>query len=61
MRDPVILTCSGLSYERCCIEEWIREVGTDPESGLPLYDTRIMENPCLRGLIEAVVSRNLYL
>ena len=59
MQDPVILRCSGMSYERCCIEEWIRDVGTDPESGLPLHDSRIIDNPCLKGLIETVVASNI--
>jgi hypothetical protein len=56
MHDPVILVCSGLSYERSSIEEWIRVNGTDPESGAPLRDTRLIRNPCLRALIESVVA-----
>jgi hypothetical protein len=56
MKDPVILACSGLSYERAVIEEWIRVNGTDPESGEPLRDTRLIQNPCLRALIEGVVA-----
>jgi hypothetical protein len=55
MQDPVILACNGLSYERAVLEEWIREVGTNPESGGPLDDARVMENPCFKSLIRAVV------
>ena len=56
MQDPVILVCSGLSYERAVLEEWIRVNGTDPESGEPLQDVRLIGNPCLKALIEAVVG-----
>ena len=56
MADPVILACSGLSYERRLLESWIAERGTDPETGEPLADRRVLENPCLKSLIEAVVA-----
>lgn len=56
MEDPVILACSGVSYERRELEAWIEENGTDPESGEPLADLRVLENPCLKSLIEAVVA-----
>ena len=59
MKDPAILVCSGLSYERVAIEDWIRENGTDPESGEPLQDMRLIQNPCLKALIERVVARQL--
>ena len=55
MQDPVILACSGVSYERSAIENWIECNATDPDSGEPLTDARLIENPCLRALIEAVV------
>jgi hypothetical protein len=55
MQDPVILACSGVSYERAVLAEWIRHVGTDPESGEPLDDARVLENPCFKSLIQAVV------
>ena len=54
MRDPVLLVCSGLSYERRVLETWIADNGTDPESGEPLTDGRVLENRCLRLLIEMV-------
>jgi hypothetical protein len=57
MGDPVILSCSGVSYERTVLENWIRIRGTDPESGEPLQEgARVMENICLRGLIQAILS-----
>jgi hypothetical protein len=56
MRDPVILRCSGVSYEREAIEDWIVEQGTDPRSGEPLRDVCVVQNPCMKGLIEAVVQ-----
>ena len=63
MRDPVILRSSGLSYERSAIEQWIRDYGTDPESGemLLLGDDGgfLIENPCLKGLIEAIVAAGI--
>jgi hypothetical protein len=55
MQDPVILACSGVSYERAVLAEWILQVGTDPESGEPLSDARVLENPCFKSLIQAVV------
>ena len=54
MQDPVILACNGVSYERVVLEEWIRENGTNPESGEPLDDARVLENPCFKSLIQAV-------
>ena len=56
MLDPVILVCSGLSYERSALRKWIDEKGTNPESGAPLQDVRVAENPCLQLLIEAIVE-----
>ena len=56
MEDPVILACSGVSYERSLLERWIEERGTDPETGEPLVDRRVLENPCLKSLIGAVVA-----
>ena len=57
MGDPVILSCSGVSYERSVLENWMRLKGTDPESGEPLQqDARVMENICLRGLIQSILS-----
>ena len=51
MRDPVILCANGLSYERTEIERWIEENGTNPETGEPLTDRRIVPNPALNHLI----------
>ena len=56
MSDPVILACSGLSYERAVLENWIRVHGTDPASGEKFKDARVMENPCFRALIEAILA-----
>jgi hypothetical protein len=56
MSDPVILACSGLSYERAVLENWIRVHGTDPASGEKLQDARVVGNPCFRSLIEAIVA-----
>ena len=56
MTDPTILVCSGLSYERSVLEHWIAQRGTDPETGEPLRDARIVGNVCLRSLIRAVVA-----
>jgi hypothetical protein len=56
MADPAILVCSGLSYERSALEHWIAQYGTNPETGEPLQDARLVGNPCLRLLIEDVMS-----
>jgi hypothetical protein len=57
MGDPVILSCSGLSYERSVLENWMRLRGTDPESGEALQeDARVMENICLKELIQAILA-----
>ncbi len=57
MQDPVILRCTGISYERSVLEAWIRVEGTDPLSGEPLTDERVVDNPCFKSLIQGVVSR----
>ena len=56
MVDPAILVCTGLSYERTALENWIVVHGTDPASGEKLQDARIVSNPCFRSLIEAIVG-----
>jgi hypothetical protein len=57
MGDPVILSSSGVSYERSVLESWMRLHGTDPSSGEPLpKSTRVMENVCLRQLIWAILD-----
>lgn len=56
MNDPVILVSSGVSYERSAIQDWIRQYATDPASDEPLTDVRLIENPCLKSLIQAVVA-----
>ena len=56
MQDPAILACSGVSYERRVLETWIADNGTDPRTGEPLTDWRVLENKCLRSLIARIVS-----
>lgn len=56
MTDPVILPCSGVSYERSAIEEWIAKHSTDPMSGKPLQDARLIANPCLKSLIDSIIA-----
>ena len=46
-----------MSYERSVLEAWINVEGTDPESGEPLDDVRLVDNPCFKSLIQAVVAR----
>lgn len=58
MVDPVILASSGVSYERVAIEVWILEHATDPASGQRLLDTRLIKNPCLKALIDAVIANS---
>ena len=57
MQDPVILRCSGVSYERSVLDAWIEVEGTDPGTGEPLEDVRVVDNPCFKSLIQAVVAR----
>ena len=51
MRDPVILCESGFSYERTAIVQWIETNGTNPRTGLPLVDRRIVPNANLNAAI----------
>eukprot|EP00291_Cryptomonas_curvata_P016506 CAMPEP_0172153532 /NCGR_PEP_ID=MMETSP1050-20130122/1502_1 /TAXON_ID=233186 /ORGANISM="Cryptomonas curvata, Strain CCAP979/52" /LENGTH=165 /DNA_ID=CAMNT_0012822089 /DNA_START=48 /DNA_END=545 /DNA_ORIENTATION=+ len=51
MSDPVILCNSGISYERIHIDKWLSTNSTDPLTGRPLRDRRLIPNPCLRALI----------
>ncbi len=36
MRDPVLVTQTGHTYERAAIEDWLRKNSTDPMSAAPL-------------------------
>ena len=57
MGDPVILTTSGVSYERSALENWIELHGTDPSSGETLPSTaRLIQNTCMRGLIHSILQ-----
>ena len=61
MSDPVILAATGLSYERANIVAHLATHGTDPESGmvLSLAQQRLLPNPALKALIDAVLVAGL--
>jgi len=58
MNDPAVLAGTGLSYERAAIVAHLNNHGTDPATGLPLTaaQQRLLPNPALKGLIEAVMA-----
>jgi hypothetical protein len=52
MRDPVILLCSGQTYEREAITRWLGSKRTDPLSNKRICCTRLVPNHSLRNAIE---------
>jgi hypothetical protein len=62
MSDPAILAGTGLSYERASIVAHLAARGTDPESGDPLdaAQQRLLPNPALKALIDAVLLAGLH-
>lgn len=53
----------SVCFSRCALlhslphlQDWVANRGTNPETGEPLQDARIVGNPCLRALIGAVVA-----
>ena len=55
MRDPVIVTATGMTYERDAIVEWLSSHDTDPSTGVELGGARkqLAPNVVLRKLIAA--------
>jgi len=58
MIEPVILVETGQTYERVCIEEWLRSHKTDPMTGMKLRSKKLIPNHALRGMIEEWVRMN---
>lgn len=52
MQDPVILLCSGQTYEREAITRWLGSKRTDPLSNKRVCSTRVVPNHSLRNAIE---------
>ena len=55
MKDPV-LCADGHTYERSCIEEWMKHNVTSPLTGKELASTNLVPNHALRSLIQSVAS-----
>ena len=54
MRDPVMVTATGMTYEREAIAEWLCEHDIDPSTGIKLGENKqLMPNVALRKMIDA--------
>jgi hypothetical protein len=54
MRDPVIVTVTGMTYEREAIAEWLAEHDIDPSTGMKLGENKLLvPNVALRKTIDA--------
>jgi hypothetical protein len=54
MRDPVIVTATGMTYEREAIAEWFSEHNTDPSTGVELgKNKQLVPNVIARKMIDA--------
>mmetsp|Transcript_42731 Transcript_42731/g.110492 ORF Transcript_42731/g.110492 Transcript_42731/m.110492 type:complete len:367 (-) Transcript_42731:99-1199(-) len=58
MKDPVICA-DGHSYERTCIEHWLRMGNfTSPSTNMPLLHCGLTANISLRNIIQVLVQRS---
>ena len=54
MCDPVIVTVTGMTYEREAIAEWLAEHDIDPSTGIKLGENKLLvPNVALRKMIDA--------
>ena len=54
MCDPVIVTVTGMTYEREAIAEWLAEHDIDPSTGIKLGENKqLTPNVALRKMIDA--------
>ncbi len=54
MRDPVIVTATGMTYEREAIAEWFKKHDTDPSTGVELDENKqLVPNVITRKMIDA--------
>ena len=53
MKDPVLLTTGGVSFDRRCIQEWLSKKPVHPMTGETIDCTDLVPNGNLRELIEA--------
>ena len=54
MRDPVIVTATGMTYEREAIAEWLSKHDIDPSTGVDLgKNKQLVPNVMARQLIHA--------
>ena len=54
MRDPVIVTATGMTYEREAIAKWLSEHDIDPSTGVELGGNKLLApNVSIRKMIDA--------
>ena len=54
MRDPVLVTATGMTYEREAITQWLSDHDIDPSTGTELNGNKVLvPNVILRKLIDA--------
>jgi histone H2A len=56
MRDPVITTADGMTYERCEIVEWLKKSNMSPMTGDVLPTLDLKPNVALRNAIDEWIS-----
>lgn len=59
MKDPVVVSETGHTYERVAIEKWLVTNNTCPKTNLTLTDKKVTPNHILRTLIEEHVARQV--
>lgn len=52
MEDPVVVTPSGISYDRVHLERWMAASHTDPCTRAPLTRENVVSNLALKAAIE---------
>ena len=54
MRDPVMVTATGMAYEREAIAKWLSEHDIDPSTGVELGGNKLLApNVTVRQMIDA--------
>ena len=54
MRDPVMVTATGMAYEREAIAKWLSEHDIDPSTGVELGGNKLLApNVSIRKMIDA--------
>lgn len=53
MYDPVLCAGDGFTYEKECIEKWLKDHTKSPMTNLYLDNTGLIPNRAMKGMIRA--------